>query len=110
MLSVEVERRDGWAIVHVDDDLDMRNAPDLREALAAVLDESDEDRVLLDLSAVPFLDSTTLSVLVGAHKRLRHRGHALRIACPSDSVRRVLTVTGLIRVFEVHDSLDNALA
>ena len=107
---MDVERRDGWTIVRVADELDMRTSAELRELLNAALDDAEDDRLLLDLTEVPFLDSTTLSVLVGVHKRLRHRGHALRIACPSESVLRVLTVTGLVRVFEVHDSRDTALA
>jgi anti-sigma B factor antagonist len=110
VLSMSVQRRDGLTVVLVDEELDMRTAPELRERLNATLDDADGERLVLDLSGVPFLDSTTLSVLVGVHKRLRHRGHPLRIACPSDSVRRVLTVTGLARVFEVHDTLDAALA
>ena len=109
MLAIEVERRESWTIVTVGDDVDLHTAGELRAALNATLDDS-EGPLVLDLSGVRFLDSTTLSVLVGAHKRLRHRGFALQVVGAGESARRVLAVTGLDRVFRLHETRDDALA
>lgn len=98
-------------VVHLDGEIDLRTAHNLRARLNGVVDDLDgSEGLVLDLSQVPFVDSTTMSVLVGVHKRLRRRGLGLRLACPSTSVTRVLDVTGPVRVFGVHDTLDAALA
>lgn len=104
-IAIEVEQRDGWDVVRVAGEIDIRTAPELRDLLAGVLDRG-ADRVVLDLEGVEFLDSTALSVMVGAHKRLVRKGTGLVLVCTREPILRVLNVTGLSRVFRVHDSLD----
>jgi anti-sigma B factor antagonist len=107
VVKSDVERRDGWVIVAISGEIDVHSSAQLRDEIAAA-HEDDDTRLLLDLSGVTFIDSTALSVMVAAHKRLRRHGHALRVVA-GHSVQRVLGITGLDRVFEVHDSLDDAL-
>ena len=107
-IRIETEERAGWKVVHVTGEIDLRTAPELRERLAVLLDEGAE-QLVLDLDDVRFIDSTALSVLVGAHKRLVRRGAVLHLVSNGRQVVRVLAVTGLSRVFAVHDSLDDAL-
>lgn len=108
-LGIETEQRDdGVVVVVVHGEVDIRTAPELRECLASVLDGRVQ-RLVLDLSDVDFLDSTALSVMVGAHKRLARTGEPLAVIASTEAVRRVLTVTGLARVFAVHESRDAVL-
>jgi anti-sigma B factor antagonist len=108
-LGIQTEQRgDGVVVVVVHGEVDIRTAPDLRDCLAEVLDGGAR-RVVLDLSGVDFLDSTALSVMVGAHKRLSKKGDPLTVVAATEPVQRVLSVTGLSRVFEVHGSRDDAM-
>ena len=108
-LAIETEQQDdGVIVVVVHGEVDIRTAPDLRDCLSEVID-SDVKRVVLDLTDVEFLDSTALSVMVGAHKRLAKTGEPLAVVATTEAVQRVLSVTGLSRVFAVHDSRDAAL-
>ena len=52
------------------------------------------------------MDSTGLGVLIGGLKRLRQLEGNLVVVSPSDSVRKIFEVTGLVDVFGVVDSLD----
>ena len=63
-------------------------------------------RVVVDLAAVEFVDSTALGALVEARARLG--GERLLLA-PGPAVRRALEVAGLDRHFVVHESVDDAL-
>jgi anti-sigma B factor antagonist len=87
----------------------MWTAPTLRECLFT-LSEQGRPRAVVDLEAVEFLDSTALGVLVGAHKRFVQGGGGLVLVCTTARILRVLEVTGLARVFTVHDSVDAAVA
>jgi anti-sigma B factor antagonist len=108
-LGIETEQpNDGLVVVVVHGEVDIRTAPELRDCLGQVIDGG-AGRVVLDLTDVEFLDSTALSVMVGAHKRLTKKGAPLSIVAGSEAVRRVLTVTGLTRVFAVHGSRADAL-
>ena len=102
----EVVEQNGVVIVRLGGELDVYNAGIVREAL---LDAADRDaaRLVVDLSAVSFVDSTLLGVLVEARTHVAE--HSLLLAAPMLDVRRALEVSGLDRHFEVHETVDSAL-
>ena len=95
-------------VVHVTGEIDVYTAPTLREELATLIDEGRTDLVA-DLTAVSFMDSTGLGVLVGALKRLRTTGGDLRLVIDQEKVLKVFRITALTQVFEIHATLDEAL-
>ena len=100
---------DSLALVSVSGELDLYTADRLRNAV----DEATSvgaDTVLLDLSAVGFIDSTALGVIVQETKRLEGRGLALTLVTDDPRTRRVLEVTGLDRVMRRHATLHDAVS
>jgi anti-sigma B factor antagonist len=108
-MTIDVAERSGSHIVTVTGEIDISTAPELRRRLAALVDAGAE-WVVIDLDAVDFLDSTALSILIGAQRRLERERCHLGLVATRPPVLRVLEVTGLSRYFTVHDSLDAALA
>jgi len=66
--------------------------------------------VVVDMSRVRFIDSQGLGALVATLKSLRAEGGDLVLACSSESVRAVLEITKLTRVFETHPDVESAVA
>lgn len=89
----------GDAVVILSGDVDLAAATDVWDALEPALEGA--RRVVVDLSGVRFIDSTGLSVLVRAHRRLAHDGGGLVVRRPSEMAARVLDVTGLDELFTV---------
>lgn len=85
-------------------ELDLYTAPRLQTALAALLREP-VDRVVVDLSGVEFCDSTGMNVLLAAMKRVKENGGTFELAAPRPAVRRILQVTGLDTVFDIHEAV-----
>src|SRR5258706_10631574 len=77
-------------------ELDLACAHELREALRGL-----EGDAVLDCSELSFVDSTGLSVLLGAHRRFEAEGDRLRLVGVSQRVRRTLHVAGLDHVLIV---------
>jgi anti-anti-sigma factor len=102
-----VEARDGAVVLFLAGELDLYNAEELRAALGKAIAAA-PTRVVVDLSAVEFIDSTALGALVEARGQLGPDG--LRLAAPQLGTRRTLQVSGLDRHLPVHDTLDDALA
>jgi anti-sigma B factor antagonist len=75
-------------------ELDQGTAPQLRGALGNVLGDS-AGAVLVDLSGCEFIDSTGLSLLVEAKRRLGDASRAFGVCCPDADVRRLLELTGI---------------
>ena len=99
-LALSVSERAGETVVQAAGELDVNTAPELRERLAGLIGEGSR-AILIELSGVTFVDSTALSVLVSALKRLRQADGDLQLSSPSPSVRRVFEITGLTRLFTI---------
>lgn len=95
-----VAEGDGRSEVQLVGELDISTAPLLREGLLRLLADGSGD-VTLDLSRLNFIDSTGLSVLVGAYKRASESGRAVVLRSPRPSARKVLEISGLDTVFEI---------
>jgi anti-sigma B factor antagonist len=78
-------------------EIDVRTAADLRGALDAVLDGR-PPKIMLDMSAVTFMDSTGLGVLTGARNRAGANSRVVVIN-PHPITRRILEITGLLELF-----------
>lgn len=102
-----VETVGGARVVKLGGELDLYNAPQIRDALSQACSDSPE-RVVVDLSEVEFVDSTALGVLIEARTRLDNR-RAFLLAAPGLETRRALEISGLDRHFTVHESVSDAL-
>ena len=104
----EVAESNGRLVVRLAGELDLYNADVVRRALVESA-EREPERLVVDLAEVSFIDSTALGVLVEARTRLSNR-RAFLLAAPALETRRALEISGLDRHFEVHDTVDAALA
>ncbi|GAB3601269.1 STAS domain-containing protein [Microbacterium tumbae] len=66
-------------------------------------------RLIVDLHAVDFIDSSGLGALIGGLKTARQQGGDLRIAAAGDQVRAVLKLTNLDRILSPYGTVDEAL-
>ena len=98
-----------WVALHVRGCLDHQTSPRLRERLSE-LQRAGQRCVVVDLDGVEFLDSTGLGVLVGGLKRAQQAHGALHLVCTQPNVLKVFRITGLTKVFPIHDSTDSAVA
>ena len=90
---------DGVATVAPSGHLNTATAPELEAALQA-LDPMPAELVI-DLSAVDYVSSAGLRVLLGAKKRMDAAGGTFAVARPCDDVREVFDITGLADVLEI---------
>src|SRR6266568_40200 len=93
-LTVRSRVADGWTVLSVEGEVDLYSAPVLRDAALAAT-ESGVDHVVLDLTAVPFMDSSGLGAIVACLKRLREIGGDLAVVSPPTSPStKLLSLTG----------------
>ena len=109
LFSVSSERTGaGLGIVSLSGEVDIYTAPQFKECLLELIDTG-VDKLVVDLSGVTFIDSTALGVLIGGVRRVRTAGGAMALVVTSRSVERVLSITGLDRVFTIHATREAAL-
>jgi anti-sigma B factor antagonist len=96
-------------VVDVSGEVDMATAPELARALDVL--GPPIERVIVDLSAVDFLDSSALNTLVRSQRELADRGVEFRVVSPGDqAIRRVFEITQLTGQLGVVDDRTQAEA
>jgi anti-sigma B factor antagonist len=99
----------GLILIKLEGEVDLYAAPELKDRVNGAI-EAGHKKLVLDLSEATFIDSTTLGILVSGMKRLRPRGGMLAVLCPDPTMARIFDITGLNRMFSVHDTLEGAIA
>jgi len=89
--------------------IDLHVSPEMRASLNAIIDEK-PPRLVVDLSRVPYVDSSGLAVLIGAMQSLEHEGGRFMLAGAQEAVRLILATARLDEYFQVFPDVESALA
>jgi anti-sigma B factor antagonist len=110
-ISVTLARRDPpAAVVALVGEHDAYSSGRLENEFAVLVDEG--RRIVVDLRETTFVDSTTLSVLLGARHKAEQASLGFALVLPEreyTQVHRILDLTGLVTTFATYNSLDDAL-
>jgi anti-sigma B factor antagonist len=104
--SVEESVDDETQLIAIHGDVDLKTARSFRDAL----DEAAQDgkqRLIVDMSDVPFMDSSGLAALIRAQKAFGEQTRLI-VICP-DNLRRLFEVTRLDALVCIVGSLPEAL-
>lgn len=108
-LRLEVSERGEWSVVEVGGEIDVATAPRLREQLIALVNDQ-RYHIVVSLEGVDFIDSTGLGVLISGLKRVRTHGGRFSLVCTEPRILKVFEITGLLAVFNVCETLEDAVA
>jgi anti-sigma B factor antagonist len=107
-IRISSEQRDGFAVVAVSGELDIVTSRRFDEFLSEV--RRDADHVIVDLSAVDFMDTGSLAVIVGHWKQVTAAGGTLALAGARYRYTKTLWITGLADRLPLYESVDAAVA
>jgi anti-anti-sigma factor len=104
---------DNTYVLTVGGELDLANAADLDRELELLV-AGGADQVIVDLLDVPFLESSTLGVLLRHSRSLRMNGRELTLVSDDVRLSRVIEIAGLTSHFRIvkslREAIDDALA
>lgn len=108
-LSLETRRSGDVIIIHCEGRIVYR---DEAAALSRVVGESLQHtrEVILDFEGVGSIDSAGLGELVLLHRSAESQGKIVKIAAANAQVEKLLELTNLVSVFDLHDTLEAAIA
>jgi anti-sigma B factor antagonist len=105
VLDIEVEDAGTYTLCRPVGELDAYTVSQFREALGGL---AEKQYLLIDLSAVPFMDSAGLGALIGGIRRAREAGGDVAVACSRPTLIRLLHTTGFDRIVSVTDNVEAA--
>jgi anti-anti-sigma factor len=95
-LSLHTYKEPGSVRVAVSGELDLSSALVFEEELRRIETETKPPLIVLDLSALKFMDSTGLRLILSAHSRAINHGRKLAIVEGGDAIRRIFRLTGVL--------------
>jgi anti-sigma B factor antagonist len=107
-LVLSSEQHDDSVVITVAGDLDIVTSPALDDCLTQA--RTAANRVILDLSAVDFMDTSALAVIVGHWKKLESAGGTLALAGARYRYTKTLWITGLADRLSLYDTVEAALS
>jgi len=99
----------GGTILDITGDIDLAHSPAMRKALLQEIREKKTPKVFLNLEKVRYIDSSGIASLVEGLKASRDQGSRLILYGLSKTVREVMELSRLQKIFEIHESEAQAL-
>ena len=100
----------GQVVIGVGGEVDMLTSPQLRVAILEQLEAAEGvELVVLALDDVVFLGTSGLAVLIEVRDTAHRVGVELRLACTARRVLRPLAIAGLVPLFDIHPTIEEAL-
>lgn len=109
-MQILARHLDKITIFDVSGEIDLATSPELRKALLREFREVRMPRVVLNLKAVRYIDSSGVASLVEGLKASREAGSRLILYGLNTTVREVLQLSKLVKIFEIYENEEQAVA
>lgn len=107
-MEIVVSEKDGVSIIAVEGEVDLQTSPKLRDELLGAI--SSNKPVVVEMSGVSYIDSSGVASLVEAFQNARSKNLGFSLAALGDAPLRVLKLARLDGVFEIHQTLEEAIS
>jgi len=109
-VKISTRRLDKTTIFDVSGDIDFANSSEVRRSVLREIQEAHTPRLLLNLRQVRYIDSSGVASLVEGLKAARDLGSRFILIGLSASAREVLQLSHLLKVFEIYENEEQAMA
>ncbi len=106
-MNCEISEKDGYIIASLHGDVDLASFPQTRET---ILDSLNKGDLLIDLSAVDYLDSSGVASLVEGYQISKDKERRFALVSVSRPALTVLQLAHLDKVFPIYNDLQDAVS
>ena len=106
-MDIQIEDRPPYKIIRLSGDVDLHSSPKAREAILDCLKQ--KLPLLVELSAVTYMDSSGVASLVEGYQTAKKQGLEFGLVAVAQSAMNVLRLARLDKVFPIHVSLEARL-
>jgi anti-sigma B factor antagonist len=107
-MEIVQKEEDGIVFLKISGRLDADSSRDAEETVDSVL-EKNTNRLLFDLSALDYLSSAGLRVLLSAAKAMKRRDGKMVLCCLNEFVREIFEVSGFEALIPIADSVESGI-
>lgn len=97
-------------VIHVEDEVDHMAAEHIRQEFEKICLLQSIKNVIFDMSGVRFMDSSGIGMIIGRYMKVRYIGGKVAVTGVSDSIDRILKMSGVYKLVSRYDTVNEALA
>lgn len=91
--------------VHLPSELDHHNSEKIRTEADRLIRTRNIRSVQFDFSRTVFMDSSGIGMIIGRYKTMRFMGGTVIAVRVSESMRRILTLSGIYKVIDIYEGM-----
>jgi anti-sigma B factor antagonist len=107
-MGIIIKSVKGVTVMELAGSLDGKTAPEVQKQVLSGAEG--QNRVILDMTAVSFVSSAGLRILLLLYRQLKAKGGKIALVGTSEEIKDVMSNTGLINFFLIADSLEGGIA
>ncbi len=96
-------------IFEISGELDDHVAGMLRSRIDDILLRRDIKNIIFDFSNLTMMDSSGIGLIIGRYKLIKERGGEVLLVIADSPAKKILKMSGLLKIFKAYDSLENAV-
>jgi stage II sporulation protein AA (anti-sigma F factor antagonist) len=108
-LNIRFTNRGSTLIASFTGELDHHFAEYARNKIEGELLKATTRDVIFDFSGLSFMDSSGIGVIVGRYANIKKLGGKAAIICRDNKIRRILEISGILKLMSVYENLNSAL-
>lgn len=108
-MKIEFSNEKAALIMKIDGEIDHRYATRIRREADRKIVTYPEKTFIIDLSGVSFMDSSAIGVIIGRYKLVKSFGSEVLLVSCSESVGKILSMSGIKKIIKIFDTLPDAL-
>lgn len=110
LFTLSTERHGTVEVVRLAGELDIHSTAQVRAVVDGLVVDEHRVHLVVDLTALTFIDSSGLGALVRVQRQCRNLRGSLVVVCPEGAALRLMTLTGMTHVLRICETLESALA
>lgn len=103
-----MEKMDRNLIVKLIGELDHHSSEMARKKIDKYYSDNNMLNMIMDLNELSFMDSSGIGLIMGRYKNVLENRGELLIVCTNESIKRILDMSGLLKIINQYPSLDVA--
>ncbi|MDH5717244.1 MAG: STAS domain-containing protein [Spirochaetia bacterium] len=107
-MKVEQREKNGVIILDIQGEIDLYNAPEIKEVMQRCIDAK-QFKIVVNLEKVSYIDSSGIGALISGFSTLKKYEGGLKLVNVYASVKKVFELTKLTSFFEIYESEDEAI-
>lgn len=100
-MNTRIEYSNRNLYIRLNGDIDHHSAKNIREDIDRALYKYTPETVIIDLSAVEFMDSSGLGLILGRYTKINLLGGILKVANPSPKIEEILKMAGADKLIPI---------